>query len=95
MVGPSFGSQFSYLPVCGEGQPGENVKQVSIRIESTASAAFDYGVEDGATLSGLGFANEQPVFLSKSSWSDGIFAEVVVDFGASVIKVTAEQGPVV
>jgi len=42
--------------------------QVRIGIDSTTAAAFDDGVQDGAAFSGLGFANEQPVFLFMESF---------------------------
>ena len=45
---PGFGREVWDLPVGGGGQPGQDVVQIVIRIESTTAAAFDDGVEDGA-----------------------------------------------
>ena len=67
--------------------------QVSIRIETAASAAFDDGVEDGAAFSGLGFADEQPISFSEGSRPDRIFHIIVIDLDASVIEVNTQQRP--
>ena len=90
---PSFRCEVFYLPVGGGGQPGEHMAQIGVRIESATSAALDDGVEDGAAFPGLGFANEQPVFLSEGGGPDGIFDEVLVDLDASVVKINTEQRP--
>ena len=61
---PGFGREVLDLPVGRRGQPGEHVAQVGERVEAAAAAAFDDGVEDGAAFAGLGFADEEPVFLA-------------------------------
>ena len=44
-----------------------------------SAASFDYGVDDRAALAGVGFPDEQPVFLANGRRPNGIFHEVVVD----------------
>ena len=63
---PGLGREIFYLPVGGKGQPGENVVQIGVRIESTTAAAFDDGVEDGAAFPGLGFARVAILLLKDS-----------------------------
>jgi len=65
---PGFGREVFDLPVGGQGQAGEDMEQISIRIESATAAALDDGVEDGAAFPGLGFPDEQPVFLFMESF---------------------------
>ena len=45
-------------------QEGEGVAQVGERFFAVAQARDDHRVEDGAALSGVGMADEQPVFLA-------------------------------
>ena len=68
MSRPGFGGEVWDLPVGREGQPGQDVAQIGIRIESTTAARFNDGIEDGAAFPGLGFADEQPVFLFMGSF---------------------------
>ena len=70
--GPGFGREVFYLPVGRVRQAGEDVTQVSEGIESTTTATFDDGVEDGATLPGLGFTDEQPILFAESGGPDGL-----------------------
>ena len=51
------------LPVGHRGEPGEHVAQVSLGIDAAAAATFDNGVEDSATLAGIGIAEKEPVFF--------------------------------
>ena len=44
------------------GQAGEHVGEVFLGIDSQAAAVFHDGVENGALLTGLHIADEQPVF---------------------------------
>ena len=62
---PSFGREVFDLPVGGMRQAGEDVVQVSVRIESATATRFDDGVEDGAAFPGLGFADEQPILFAE------------------------------
>ncbi len=55
---PSFWREVGYLPVGRMGQPGEDVVQIGIRIDSATTAAFHDGVQDGATFPGVGFADK-------------------------------------
>ena len=60
-------------------QAGEDVVQVSVRIESATAARFDDSVQDGAAFPGLGFADEQPVLFAEGGGADGVFyAEVPI-----------------
>ena len=74
-------------------QLGEDFAQVSLRVDATAATGFDDRKEDGAALSGFGFADEQPVFLADGSWPDGVFDGVVVDLDSAVFKIDGEHGP--
>ena len=74
-------------------EAGEDVAQVRVGIDVSAATAFDDGVEDRATLTGTGFADEEPVFLADSGGADGIFHEVIVDLDASVAQVNFERPP--
>ena len=74
-------------------EAGEDVAQVRVGIDVSAATAFDDGVEDRATLTGTGFANEEPVFLADSGGTHGIFDEVIVDLDAAVLQVNFERPP--
>ena len=65
---PSCGSEVFDLPVGDRGQPGEDMEQVRVRIESATAAALNDGVEDGAGFPSLGFADEQPVLFIMESF---------------------------
>lgn len=58
-------------------QAGENFVEITIGIQATVAAAFDVGIDNGAELSGIRLADEQPVFLANDSGTNGIFHEVV------------------
>jgi hypothetical protein len=45
------------------GQATQNISEILVRIQSLSAASFDHGVDDGAALTSVSFANEQPVFL--------------------------------
>ena len=62
----------------------EHVAQVSERVEVAAAAVFDEGVDDGAALSGIGIADEEPIFLADGRGTDGIFHEVIVELHAAI-----------
>ena len=91
--GPSFGREVFDLPVGRAGQPGEDVAQVGEGIDSATAAAFDDGVQDGAAFSGLGFADEQPVFLAEGRGANGILHQILVDLDAPIFEVNAKERP--
>jgi hypothetical protein len=39
--------------------------------------------------------SEQPIFLAKSQWADGIFRRVVVGLESGVIKIPAQGFPLI
>ena len=90
---PRFGSQVLDLPVGGVWQPREDVAQIGLGIDAATAAAFDDGIKDGAALTGLGFADEQPVLFSECGWPDGIFHEILIDLDAAIAEVNAEREP--
>ena len=67
LFGPRLRREVFDLPVGGGEQPGQDLVQIGIRIESMTATAFDEGVEDGTTFPSLGFANEQPISCCSSS----------------------------
>jgi hypothetical protein len=50
------------------GQATQHIPEILVRIESLSAASFDHGVNDGAALASVSFANEQPVFLVMESF---------------------------
>jgi hypothetical protein len=66
------------LPVGHGGKPGEHVAEIGIGIEAASAATLDDGVEDGAAVTGVGIAQEQPVLFSKGSWPNGVFDQVIM-----------------
>ena len=46
--------------------------------DTPAPAAFDHGVDDGATLTGMSLAEEQPVLLPDGGRTDRVFDQVVM-----------------
>jgi hypothetical protein len=66
---PDRRDDFGDLAVGHVRQAGKHLAKISVGIESTAAAAFDDGVDDGAALAGLGVADEKPVFLVMTSSS--------------------------
>ena len=49
-----------------------------MRINATAAAAFDDGIDDRAAFAGMRFAKEQPILFPDCSGADRIFYQVVV-----------------
>ncbi len=64
-------------------QAGENVPEVSVRINAAATAVLHHGVKDGAAFSGIGFANEEPVLLPNGCGPDRILDQVIIDLNAT------------
>jgi hypothetical protein len=60
------------------------VFEVSAGIKTAPSAAFDDGVNDGATFAGIGMAHEEPVLLTECRGPDGVFNQIIVDLHAAV-----------
>jgi hypothetical protein len=69
------------------GQAGENVGEVFLGVDAQAAAVFHDCVEDGALLTGLLVAEEQPVLRSKFGRADRVFHEVVADFHPAVPEI--------
>ncbi len=78
-LGPGVGCDVLDLPVGQRRQAGEDLTQVGLRVDSSSATGFDDRAEDSATLSGLGYADEQPVLLADASWPDDILDWVAVD----------------
>ena len=76
-------------------QPGEDVCQVFFGVDPQAAAVLDYGVEDGAFVSGFFVADEHPIFGSELGGADGVFYEIVTDLDSPVAEVGLEVGPLV
>ena len=72
---------------------GENVLQVSVRVEAATPATFDDGVNDGATFSGISVSHEQPVLLADGRGTNGIFDQVVVDLHPAVCQINRQGAP--
>ncbi len=81
--GSGFGRDFGDLAGGHLGKAGEHVAQVGQRIEVTAAAALDDGLEDGSALAGGGSSDEQPVLLADGGVADGVLDPAVVDLDAA------------
>ena len=92
-LGPGSGCHVFDLLVGQYWRLGEHFAQVVLRVDSSTAASFDDREEDGAELSGFGFAYKQPVFLANGSWPDGILDGVVVDLDSAVFEIDGEHGP--
>ena len=62
------------------------------RCDASAAAGFDEGEQDGAALSGLRLADEQPVLFADGGGADGVLHGVVVDLNATVFEIDEQQG---
>ena len=93
------------FPVCGsEGvevvavrhsrEAGEDVAQVSKRVDAAALARYDDRVDDRRTLAGIRVSYKQPVFLSDGRWPDGVFDKVVIEPGFAALQVPGQGYPV-
>src|ERR1700735_2156301 len=79
--------------VCHFWQAGEHILDVGVGINAATPAAFDDGVNDGSTLTGIGIAHEKPVLFSESGWPNGIFHKVVVDLAPTVVQINTQRSP--
>src|SRR5580658_8628636 len=75
------------------GQPGQHVFEVSVGIDVAPPAAFDEGVDDGASLTGSGFSDKEPVLFSHGGGPNGVFDQVVVDLQTAIFQKEREGGP--
>ena len=75
------------------GQAAQNIAEILVRIQSLSAASFDHGVNDRAALAGVGFADEQPVFLADGRRPNRIFHEVVVDLHPAVGQINFQRAP--
>src|SRR5439155_8388043 len=62
--------------------------EVFLRIDATASATVEQGVNDGAPPTGPRIADEKPAAPSDRRRSNVVFDEVIIDLEASIAKVT-------
>ena len=82
------------LPVGHGGKPGEDVAQVGVGIDAASTTTLDDGVKDGAAVTGVGIAQEQPVLLSEGGGPNRVFHEVIVDLQAALFQIDTEEWPV-
>ena len=82
------------MPVGHRGEPGEHVAQVGVGIDAAAAATLDDGLKDGAAVTGIGIAQEQPVLFPKSGGPNGVFHEIVVYLDSAIFEIDAKQRPV-
>src|SRR4051812_19370835 len=69
-------------------QAGEHVAEGGVRFNPTAAATLDDGVNDCAALTGVGFADEQPVLFSEGGGANGVLDEIIVQFNATSLRKT-------
>ena len=55
--------------------------------------AFNKGIDDSATLAGVGFADKQPVFLPDGRGADGVFDQIVVDLHPAIGQIDFQRAP--
>lgn len=92
---PGCGCQGARIAGFHRGQSRQDVGEVFSNVNFETAAVFNDGVEDGAFASGLAVSYEQPVFLAKLGWTDGVFYEVVVDLNPTGGEVAFEILPLV
>ena len=67
--------------------------QVVGGVDPEFAAGFDYAVDDGAGLAGVGAAEKQEVLFADGGGANGVFDEVVVDFQLAVFQIAGEALP--
>lgn len=92
-LGPGGGSDFGDLGVLECGQAGEQIVQVSVRIDASSSAAFNHGVDNGTALACSSFAHEKPVLLADRRGPDGVLDQVIVDLHLPFPEEDFQPGP--
>jgi len=75
------------------GQTCQHLAQVSVGIKASAAAAFDDGVEDGSTVSGSGFADEEPVLFAQGRGANGVLDQIIVDLHPAVGQIHFQRLP--
>ena len=81
------------LPVGHVRQAGQHVPKIGIGIDAPASATLDEGVKDGAALTGLSLADEEPVLFSERRRADGVLDQVIVDLQTPVGDILPQLRP--
>src|SRR5471030_1157266 len=74
---------------CGESREGPVEVRPGVDFQQLAST--DDGVKDGGILSGVGVADEEPVFESEFGGADLALDGVVIDQDVAVVRL-AEEG---
>jgi transposase InsO family protein len=86
-------SDFGDLAVGHIGQAHEHLTKIGKRIKTAPAAVLNDRINDGATLAGMGIANEKPVFLADGGGPDGIFHQVVVDLDSAIFQKDLQRRP--
>src|SRR5436190_18768839 len=89
------------FPVCGKqtieiadggmGQAAQDVGEVVVGIDASASAAAQQGVEDGAAPTCAGMSDEEPAFAADGGGPDRVFDQVVVDLKTAVFEISGQS----
>jgi len=90
---PIRGQEFVDGVVGGSGDAAEDVAEVSHRVVTVTPGTHDEGVDHRTTPTCLGVPNKEPVPLSNTTGSDGVFDEVVVDFESAVSQIPLQSVP--
>ena len=69
------------------GQAAQHVGQVILRVDTAAAATLDDGVDDCATPTGVGMADEEPALATHHRRSHVVFHVVVVDEIAALAQI--------
>ena len=85
---PGLRGDFGDLMIGEVGQADEEVAQVDLGIKAATTAAFDYGINDGAALACFGVADEEPVLLAEGGGANGIFDPIVINLHPAIIHIT-------
>ena len=72
------------LVISHVGQATQHIPELMVRTESVPAASFDQGVNDYASLAGVSFPHEQPIYLADGRGPNRIFHEVVIDLHPAV-----------
>ena len=90
---PGCGGDLLNLPVGHRRESGEDIAQIDEWIDSASATGFDDRVDDGAAITGRGFADEEPVLLAQSRRADGVLYPVIVDLKAAVFDEEQQAWP--
>ena len=86
-IGPGFWRDILDLPVGHGRQTGEDIAEVSVGFDTVAAAALNDRVDDRATFSSVGVAEEEPVLFSKSGRANRILNQIIIDFDLRVLQI--------